>query len=369
MRVNVDISNANMWGSGICTFENEILNRISIQNPEIDFRGCTNFRRNVERGSFERFPFKISYSYIPYKLVYNYETPICYEKMMKSNSKLNLFCTYDLPRVRYKAPTIATVHDIILQKVQSENKELIEKYDKKVRHAINVADHILTVSEATKHDLMDYYDIPEKRITVAYNGVDYLKYTKEYSFEEKRLLREKYGLPEKYFLYFGSIRKHKNLENMITAYSYLPMNIRNEIKLVITKKSSELERLCHILRITDDVIFTDYIDECDKECLYKLAYATIFVSYYEGFGLPIIESMAAGTPVITSNVSSMPEVAGNAALLVNPNDPESIAEAMKTIVEDKEEYNRLADLSVQNVKRFDWDNSAAVVSKLIKDMV
>lgn len=368
MRINLDISSANNKGTGICTFENEIIRRIVTLNPEYDFCGCTNFRRKLSKKSFSSLPFEISYSYIPYKLVYNYSVPIFYEHMMMSKSDLNLFCTYDLPNVRYAAPTIGTIHDIILQKVRSEKEEMINWYDRKLRHTISVSDHILTVSEATKQDLIEYYNIPEKNITVVYNGVDYNRFANDISLEEKEKIREKYELPETFFLYFGGIRKHKNIESIINAYSLLPEYIRQDYKLVITKGSEELRKLAYDKHVSRDVLFTRFIDDEDKECIYQLAYATIFVSYYEGFGLPIVESMASGTPVITSNVSSMPEVAGDAALLVNPYDVEDIANAMNEMVNDKKLYNNLIEMGKQNVTRFSWDTSASVVSELIKQM-
>lgn len=368
MKINVDISNANMWGSGICIFENEIISRIYEANDDLELIGCTNFRRGIPKQSLERFPFKVVYSYIPYKLVYNYYVPFSYESMM-GESKLNLFCTYSLPKVRYKTPTIATIHDLILQKVGNENKKVIEQYDKQVRHAIKVADHIITVSNATKQDLIECYNVNENMVTVVYNGVDFDRFAMEISDDRKKIVSLKYGLPSKFFLYFGAVRKHKNIENMIKAYSILPKHIRDEYKLVITKETSELQEFVNRLKLGDYVIFTKYIDEEDKECLYQMAFATVFVSYYEGFGLPIIESMAAGTPVITSNTSSMPEVAGGAALLVNPYEVESIEAAMKKLVENPDVYSHLVTLGEKNAKKFTWNSSADRVAGLIRKMI
>ena len=365
MKVNVDLSSANNIGTGICTFENEIVTRLA-KFPEFELYGATNYRRNKVTRDLERFSFPTKYSMIPYKLVYNKKTPINYEFMIGNNANVNLFCTYNLPLVNYKKPVISTIHDLILQKARTEDAHIIDAYDQKVRHAISVSDHILTVSNATKIDLMNSYNLKESDITVVYNGVNFETYNTEITLEHRKKIQEKYKLPERFFLYFGGNRRHKNIPSIIRAYALLPEVIKSDVKLVITNKSSDLISLAKGLGVDNDVVFTGFIDEEDKVGLYQMAEVSVFVSYYEGFGIPVIESMAAGTPVITSNTSSLPEAAGAAGILVDPYSVENISKAMDKIISDKDLYLKLQKMGIEHSQSFSWDRSAEIVRKLLK---
>lgn len=363
IRINADISSANSFGSGISVFENEIITRLAL-NPNFNIVGCTNYNRKNNKRDYERFNFELKYSMIPHRFVYNYRMPFSYEMMM-GQADVNLFCTYSLPKVSYKAPVISTIHDIILQKAKSEKPELIKAYDNKVRHAIAASEHIITVSNATKQDLIEYYNLSPDDITVVYNGVDYEHFNQRITADELNAVRNKYGLPDKFFLYFGGVRKHKNLERLIMAYSLLGSEIREQYKLVITKQDDKLIQLAQKLGIKDMVYFTPFIDEEDKVAIYQLAFATVFVSLYEGFGIPIIESMGACTPVITSNTSSMPEAAGDAAILVNPYSETEISTAMLQLIEDKGLYETLVAKGAENAKKFSWNESVKTVESVI----
>lgn len=365
MKVNVDLSSANNIGTGICTFENEIVMRLA-QFSDFELYGATNYRRNKITRDFERFSFPTKYSMIPYKMVYNKKIPINYEFMIGNNANVNLFCTYNLPLVNYKKPVVSTIHDLILQKARTEDASVIEAYEKKVQHAIKVSDHILTVSNATKTDLMNDYGLKESDITVVYNGVVFDNYNTAITLEHRKNIKRKYNLPDRFFLYFGANRKHKNIPSIIRAYALLPADMKSEVKLVITNKSGDLISLAKSLGVESDVVFTGFIDEEDKVGLYQMAEVSVFVSYYEGFGIPVIESMAAGTPVITSNTSSLPEAAGAAGILVNPYSVEEISEAMNKIVSDKDLYLKLKKMGIEHSQNFSWDKSAETVRKVLK---
>lgn len=268
--------------------------------------------------------------------------------------------------VNYKKPVVSTIHDLILQKARTEDASVIEAYEKKVQHAIKVSDHILTVSNATKTDLMNDYGLKESDITVVYNGVVFDNYNTAIALEHRKNIKRKYNLPDRFFLYFGANRKHKNISSIIRAYALLPADMKSEVKLVITNKSGDLISLAKSLGVESDIVFTGFIDEEDKVGLYQMAEVSVFVSYYEGFGIPVIESMAAGTPVITSNTSSLPEAAGAAGILVNPYSVEEISEAMNKIISDKDLYLKLKKMGIEHSQNFSWDKSAEAVRKVLK---
>lgn len=368
MKINVDLMSANYPGTGIAVFENEIVKRIS-NVKDFELHGCASFIRALSKKDFERFPFDVNYSWIPYKLVYGKtRLPISYESIM-GDADVNLFCTFNIPNLKYTKPVIVTIHDILLQKLNNDKPEIVLEYDKSVRRAISVADHILTVSESAKRDIIEYYGLDEKKITVVYNGVNTLPFLEEYDDTFLESIRKKYNLPQKFILYFGAIRKHKNLDGLLKSYALLPENIKREYHLVITKKNEDLCILADTLRISEYVHFTRFIEECDKVPIYKLASLSMFISLYEGFGIPIIEAQAAGVPVITSNISSMPEVAKDSAVLVDPNNYEEISNAMLTLLTTKKISDKMIEKGYHNIRRFNWDNSAVIVEKVIREVI
>lgn len=364
MKVNADITSACYKGTGIGIFELEIIKRLS-KKDEISLLGCTNFQRGVSRKEVASFDFQTKYSIIPYKVVYNMNCPFTYESMM-SKADVNFFATYNLPLVKFKKPTIGTIHDLILLKTKTESDEVIQHHKSILKHTLEVSDSILTVSEATKLDIAQYFDVAPEKITVVHNGVDYNAYRKEYTSQQKEMIRKKYNLPDKYFLYFGSLRKHKNVERLIRAYALLSSEIRKEYKLVITNANTEIKKLIELLDLQNDVVSTGFVDEQDKVLIYQLAFVSLFVSLYEGFGIPIIEAQAAGTPVITSNTSSMPEAAGGAALLVDPYEIEQISCAMQQYVQNSDLYARKREQGLLNAQTFSWDSAADKVLDVLK---
>lgn len=365
MKVNADITSACYKGTGIGIFEMEIVKRLS-KKYEISLLGCTNFQRGVKREEVASFGFQTKYSIVPYKLVYNINCPFSYESMM-GKADVNFFGTYNLPLVKFKKPTIGTIHDLILLKTKTESDKVIQHHKRILEHTLKVSDSILTVSEATKMDIVQYFDVVPEKITIVHNGVNYNSYRKEYTNQQKEIIRKKYNLPKKFFLYFGSLRKHKNVERLIRAYALLSIEIRKEYKLVITNANKEIKELIKSLGLQNDVISTGFVDEQDKVLIYQLAFVSIFVSLYEGFGIPIIEAQAAGTPVITSNTSSMPEAAGGAALLVNPYEIEQISYAMQQYIQNSELYAKKREQGLLNAQIFSWDSAAEKVLDVLKE--
>ena len=230
--------------------------------------------------------------------------------------------------------------------------------------SIRNADKIIADSYATKKDIIKFFKVPSKKIKVIYLGIDDGLYTlkKDREDQEKRTeVLHKYNLPDKYILSIGSLLPRKNVVNIIRAFHELRKKGREEKLVIIGKKAWLYEQIFNVIKqfnLKDDVIFTGYVDDKDLPCLYGSARLLLFPSLYEGFGLPILEAMASGCPVITSNVSSMPEVAGDAALLVNPNSVREITEATKLIMTDKRQRENLIEKGYDQVKKFSWEKTA-----------
>ena len=228
---------------------------------------------------------------------------------------------------------------------------------------MRIADHIITISQNSKQEIIDFLGIPEERISITYLGanLDFQKLTLECDMIDN--LRQHYHLPERFFLYVGTIEPRKNLARLIEAYS-LARNegIDQEIKLVLTGGNGWLYKDIYArvkqLRLENEIIFTGYVSDKDLPILYNMAEVFVYPSIYEGFGLSPLEAMACGIPVIASNTSSIPEVVGDAGILVDPYRVEDIASAMFKVIESRQIQDDLSQRGLIQAQRFSWKKCA-----------
>jgi len=222
------------------------------------------------------------------------------------------------------------------------------------------ADRIVTVSEFSKKDISKQFSITENLIDVAYNGANNI-FT-PISDNAKEKTKQKYTHGNDFFIFVGALSPRKNINNLFLAFEKFKKQTKNNVKLLIVgEKMFKTQKIHHTyknLDFKDDIIFAGRMNPETLKYLYGSALALTFVSYFEGFGIPIIEAMHCNTPVITSNVTSMPEVAGNAALLVNPFSIGSIAEAMTKIYRDTDLRKQLIEKGQKQCKKYSWNKTA-----------
>lgn len=257
----------------------------------------------------------------------------------------------------YNAPlfpcskAIITVHDLMhlyFSEYQSIKNKLY--YDIIVKRTVTSAPLVFTVSDFTRQEISRWAKIPIDKIIVVPNGVDH-------EFYHEAVLPIVRDRP--YFLYVGNNKSHKNLKRLVGAYA--SSGLSTEVDLLIScKPTPELSLLIAELDMTERVVFLCGVEESDLPSYYKGAVATVVVSLYEGFCLPILESMAVGTPVITSNVTAMPETAGGAALLVDPYDINSIRDGLVDIWQQKLVRINLVELGLKRAQMFSWERSREI---------
>ncbi len=223
------------------------------------------------------------------------------------------------------------------------------------------ATRVMTVSESSKRDILRYVDIPPERIDVIYNAYDE-RFAIEPREEDVARVRERYQLDDQFVLYAGNVKPHKNLERLIHAFHLVRQQGLDHLKLVLIgdeiARYAQLRRAVHHYQLHKYVRFLGYLPETTLAIMYRLAGVFVFPSLYEGFGLPPLEAMASGTPVVTSNVSSLPEVAGDAAVLVDPYDPEAIAEGIYRVLTNDELRDALRRKGSLRARQFSWEDSA-----------
>jgi glycosyltransferase involved in cell wall biosynthesis len=253
------------------------------------------------------------------------------------------------------APFVFTIHDLSHVYCPENSSSLIRLYYATIlKRASHRAMRILTVSEFTRTQIIEWSGVPSEKVFNVGCGVDSAYHPGGESF----------GLPFSYLLCVSNRKRHKNEFRMVEAFARA--GLACEIHLVFTgKPTAELAACIARHHLTAQVHFVGIVPEAKLPALYRGAEALVFASLYEGFGLPVLEAMACGTPVVTSKLTAMPETAGGAALLVDPTSVEQIAAAMQRIVSDTAQRQQLLEKGLARAAQFTWASTATMVHKLL----
>jgi len=263
-----------------------------------------------------------------------------------------------------RCPSVVTIHDCIhLMFPQYLPNRLAYAYARaQMWSAARRSDCILTVSEASKRDILHLFNVRPEKIVVVYNAID-SHFANTPSEEAVTRVRERYQLDHKFVLYVGNIKPHKNLVRLIEAFDELRRGDLEDLKLLIIgdqiSRLPALRRAVHRHKLHKQVRFLGYVGDDQLAILYRLASVFVFPSLYEGFGLPPLEAMASGTPVVTSNVSSLPEVVGDAAVLVNPYDVDAIVDGLRRVLTDPVLAADMSRKGIERAREFSWERSVA----------
>lgn len=288
--------------------------------------------------------------------------------------RIDLFHATDftLPPTLPRTKTLLTVHDLSFVRVPQTASPSLKAYlDAVVPRSVRRAHHVLADSQATKDDLIDLYGVAPEKITVVLSGVD-SHFQRAEDLAKRAAVRAKYGIGDKPYIFaIGTVQPRKNYARLIQALAQV--RTLHDVILVIAGGKGWLEdemyRTLDALNMRQHVRLIGFADDDDLPTLYSEACCLAFPSLYEGFGLPILEAMACGTPVLTSNVSSMPEAAGDAAMLVDPRDTEAIIHALMKLVADSPTREQLIERGFAHVKHFTWGRSAAQLADIYEGIL
>nr|WP_322096305.1 glycosyltransferase family 1 protein [Phormidium tenue] len=316
-------------------------------------------------------------------LNYNcYQTPVdqTAEQGFKGHLRRLMWIQFQLPKI-YKelksqllfspiseAPlwsqcsTVVMVHDFIPLRFPKRFSPLTPYNQYYVPQVLSQAQHIVCNSQSTANDIVKFCHIPSHKITPILLAYDAKHFREIVNKSESKSLHS-------YFLYIGRHDPYKNVSPLISAFASLPSN--HEYQLWLAGPSDDrytpaLKKQVQELGLTDQVKFLDYVPYEDLPKIISSAIALVFPSLWEGFGLPVLEAMACGTPVITSNLSSLPEVAGDAAILIDPYNVEEIADAMQAIANDTGLRSHLSQLGLQRAKQFSWEKTGQATVEVLQ---
>lgn len=368
MRIAIDSRGANWYsGTGIGTYTRQILKYLmkhDQDNSYLLYWWGTNYHEMYQNNitidlTSKKHHHFFEESYIPESLAANsidvYHIP---QNGMGIPSKKK--CIY-----------ISTIHDLIPYVMpETVGRGYLKRFISEMPHIMQSSDYIITVSEYSKKDIIKIFDYPKEKIKVTYLAAD--EYFRPLDKEIcKAYLENTYNITGDFLLYLGGFSPRKNVRSILVAFSRIYKELPLSYKVVIIGPSRDdhcyLSGLCDTLGISDKVVFTGYVPYEDLPYFYNASALFVYPSLYEGFGLPPLEAMSCGTPVIASNVSSIPEVVGDGAFLINPFDAEDLKNAMERMLTDNSLWNEIAQKGYQRSKEFSWDKTCLNTLKVYEE--
>jgi glycosyltransferase involved in cell wall biosynthesis len=266
-----------------------------------------------------------------------------------------------IPPFKRNYKSVITVHDLAFLLYPQFMTAESARYYGQIDQAVRSTDHIIAVSKATKQDLISLLGVPSEKITVIYEASN--PAYRQIDRAQARVFCEKtWGLEENFIFFISTIQPRKNIPTLLQAYRCLRDNYRRKEKLVLAGSKGwlfeEVDQTIKKLKLEDDVILIGRVQDTWVNYLYNAASMFVYPSFYEGFGLPPLEAMTCGTPVIVSKIKVMPEVVGDAALLIDPHDPEDLTVAMNRLLTDENLRSELIAKGLKRAAKFSWRKAA-----------
>lgn len=361
MRIGID-GRAAKWyrGTGIGTYTHQLisnLNSIDSNNNYLVFlpenSTLNNLNSNFEIESIHHSPND------------NFWEEVSVPNIL-DNSKIDI---YHVPQngvglsENINCAKVITLHDIIpLKMPETVSDRYLNIFNNILPNLIPKCEGIITVSQYSKDDIANEFNFPKEKIYVTHLAAENIYKPLDKSMC-KNILKKKYSISDNFILYVGGFSPRKNIMGIIEAFSLLPARKRAKLKLVITGKKGfsypKYKNRSETLNVSEDVIFTDFIPLEDMPIFYNSAEVLVYPSFYEGFGLPPLEAMACGTPVIASNVTSLPEVCNDSALLVDPNNIYQLSNSIDNVISDNKLMIRMSKNGLARSSDFSWKKTAS----------
>lgn len=309
--------------------------------------------------------------------VFNYglQKTLAYPKIDKLMKGLDIYFAphFNFISLSKEAKFVLTIHDVSFLRYPEffSFRQNFWHRSLAIKKLLKRADVVVAVSENTKQDLIELLNVPEEKIKVIYSGLNQAK-TKYFSQEKRDKYFKEQGIKSGYILYLGNIEPRKNINTLISSYNLLRQeneDLKNTQLILAGAPAWKIKKAMLNWKKSpykEDIILTGYVSEEEKEYLYSGAKVFAYPSFYEGFGFPPLEAMSHSVPVVASNVSSLPEITGKAAILVDPYRREEIVEALAIAIQDKAMREKMITLAQEQIEKFNWESSARAYLKLFE---
>jgi glycosyltransferase involved in cell wall biosynthesis len=368
-RIGFDAKRAFLNSSGLGNYSRNTLNALFRFFPENDYILFTPEVKDKLFDNYKRFKVVSPQNRIAKKMKSLWRSLFLVPHLKKHGIELFHGLSNELPKGIHNSeiPSVVTIHDLIFMRYPEFYKPIDRKiYFKKVKYACYSANKIIAISRQTKHDIETFFHVPPEKVELIYQPVSQVFFEEQNGTE----IRKKYHLPEKFILSVGTLEPRKNQLALLQALQ------SKEIKVPVvfvgkqtTSYMAEMNRFIEENEMDSQVKFLSNISEADLAALYQTAILSVYISVFEGFGLPVIESMASGCPVVTSSVSVLPETAGEAAVLCNPAKIEEIAQKVALLLEDEKFRNEIVEKGKQRSNLFHPENYAQKVIFLYTEIL
>lgn len=357
--------------SGVGEYVQNILQRLPARTPELEYRCFFNRAKPARLTMPAASNVTSVIGRVPSKLL-NTSVRLFGFPHLDKRCQAGVVFLPSLQSVSLTKPSrlLVTIHDLSFERYPEFFSRKARLWHRLVnpRKLCRRADFILALSEHTKQELVDVYHVPPERITVTYLGVNSV-FLNPVAVEKLAIVRQKYRLPERYVLSLGNLEPRKNFRSVIDAFHRVPTDASLVIVGRPVYRAEELYRRAAEGVAAGRIRFLGYVDAADRPALYRMATCFVYPSYYEGFGLPVLEAMASGTPVIASSATCLPEVVGDAGLLVDPYDVNDIAAAIETLLNDNQLRERLRTKGKLRAQQFTWEKTAEQTAEVIRRLV
>ncbi len=375
MRIGIDVRPMVSEGTGVGSYALNLIKNIASLDSNNNYTLFSNsFKDRISLESLHLpLNFKLKDYWVPNRILRGLWNYISYPPIESFVGDVDIFHSpHSIPIPVRKAKLIVTIHDLYFLKYPDMvGRDVIEDHRRLSTNYLIKVRKIITVSDNSKKDIIELFDVNPEKITVIYEGVDdiFRVVNEDTSLEN---VRKKYRLPHEFILFIGTISPRKNPGGLIESISILRKRGLKDISLIMIGpegfKAGEVLRLIYERNIEDSVRHIGYVPYEDMPYIYNMASLLVYPSLYEGFGLPPLEAMACGVPVIASNISSIPEILGDAALLVDPYNPGEIADYIEKILNDESLRSSHIEKGLKKAASYSWEDTAKKVLKVYEEI-
>ncbi len=372
MKIGMELEPCCGTRSGIGNYVYELARRLE-PSDGLEFYGrLFRARRGCDHAALrEAIPFPVeecrSIEYGLYRRIWDW-VPVPYQRCFATAADLNLFLNYIVPP-RVSGRVITAIYDMTYlrypETMQRKNYRRIRAH---IEESIARSDHILTISEFSKREILELLHVPEESVSVVAAAPSLPQQPRPFA-----EVGENYQIQKPYLLYLGNLEPRKNLARLLKAFAYLKTQYHIPHRLVLAGgnrwRNQAYESLLRGLRLGDAVIETGFVSDPEKRTLYENAALFVFPSLYEGFGMPPLEAMACGCPVACSNAAALPEIVDDAACLFDPLDEKAIAEAVWRVLYEEGYAQSLAERGSRRARMFQWETSAEKLKELCREVL